>query len=79
MSEKKRLRFLKKIVLYNIVMLTLVTLAVLAVAWKTFEITSGTVTALVGAWSIELILNAFIKDGETKAETKKSNNTEGSI
>lgn len=64
MSEKKKTRFLKKIVMYSVAMLTVITITTLAICARAGEIASGTVTALCGAWGLELGLNAFIKKGE---------------
>ena len=65
-SRKERLRFLKKIMIYNLIMATIVTLATLYICYLSKEITGSVVTPLCALWSIELSLSAWIKIAEGK-------------
>lgn len=78
MNKKSKARFLKRIMVYSLVMATIVTLAALGICWRTGEITGAVVTALCSLWSIELALGAWIKITEGKAE-KNTKDKGGSI
>ena len=77
MNEKKKLRFLKKIMIYTLIMGTIVTLGTLVIAFMMKEINGSIITPLCAMWSIELSLSAWIKT----VEKKESNDEEpkGSI
>lgn len=82
MSKKKRIRFLKLVLIYSLVMATVITFGALLIGWRAVDISSGTVAALCGLWSIELGLSAFVKISEGKTlpkSTKTTNDTEESI
>ena len=85
MSEKKKRRFSKGVVLYCLLICTLITVVVLAISWRTGELNSGIVATLCGLWGGELLLlcvKRVITDaGETKhaqkpAETAKKEKVE---
>lgn len=65
-DKKERLRFLKKVMIYNLVMATIVTLAALYISYLAREISGSVVTPLCVLWSIELSLSAWIKITEGK-------------
>ena len=65
-NKRERLRFLKKIMVYNLAMATIVTLATLYICYLSKEITGSVVTPLCALWSIELSLSAWIKIAEGK-------------
>lgn len=72
-NKRERLRFLKKIMVYNLAMATIVTLATLYICYLSRDITGSVVTPLCALWSIELSLSAWIKitEGrEVKIEKK---------
>lgn len=56
MSEKKKRRFSKCVVLYCLAVCTLITVVVLAISWRTGELNSGIVATLCGLWGGELLL-----------------------
>lgn len=63
-KEKKTIRFLKKITVLCVIMNTIITLSALYICLIQSEISAGVLSALLGAWSIELALSAFIKNAE---------------
>lgn len=65
---KKNIRFLKKITILCVVMNTIITFTTLAICLLQREINAGILSALLGAWSIELGLSAFIKNSEKPQE-----------
>ena len=71
-SKKEKLRFLKKIIIYNLIMSTIVTLAALYVSYLARDITGSVVAPLCGLWGIELGLSAWIKitEGREVQENK---------
>ena len=89
MSEKKKRRFSKCVVLYCLVICTLITVVVLAISWRTGELNSGIVATLCGLWGGELLLLCVkrvtdagtLKKAQTPAdavrEEKGENNIDG--
>lgn len=65
-DKKERLRFLKKVMIYNLIMATIVTLAALYISYLAREISGSVVAPLCALWSIELSLSAWIKITEGK-------------
>lgn len=65
---KKNIRFLKKITILCVVMNTIITFTTLGICVLQREISAGILSALLGAWSIELGLSAFIKNSEKPQE-----------
>ena len=65
---KKNIRFLKKITILCVVMNTIITFTTLAICILQREISAGILSALLGSWSIELGLSAFIKNSEKQKE-----------
>ena len=80
-EKRERLRFLKKIMIYSLIMATVVTVGALYICYKSNEITGSVITPLCGLWSIEFSLSAWIKIAEGKEIKKKEENlfNEGSI
>ena len=70
-EKKERLRFLKKIMIYSLIMATITTLGALYICYKANEITGAVITPLCGLWSIELSLSAWIKIAEEKENIKE--------
>lgn len=77
MSTRKKMRFLKRVLLWCLIMGTVLTLGVLVVAWHVMELPEGSVAALAALWSVELVLSAIIKNGDKKSAD--NDDTEGSI
>lgn len=69
---KNKIRFLKKITVISIIMSMIITFSTLVLCFIQQEITAGILSALLGAWSIELCLTAIIKNNEWKEEKKIS-------
>lgn len=67
-EDKKKTRFLKKIMIYTLIMGTIVTLAALFICYLMREINGSVLTPLCALWSIELSLSAWIKITEKKDE-----------
>lgn len=65
-DAKERPRFLKKVMIYNLIMATIVTLAALYISYLARDISGSVVTPLCALWSIELSLSAWIKITEGK-------------
>ena len=65
---KKNIRFLKKITVLCVVMNMIITFTTLTICVLQREISAGILSALLGAWSIELGLSAFIKNSEKQQE-----------
>ena len=78
MSKKEKLRFLKLVMIYTLIMASIVTFGTLFICYRAGDISSGTVTALCGLWSIELSLSAWIKVSEGK-DIKKKKDEEMSV
>ncbi len=79
MSEKKKRRFSKGVVLYCLLICTLITVVVLAISWRTGELNSGIVATLCGLWGGELLLLCVkrVTDvGEAKRAQKPAENAE---
>ena len=68
---KNAVRFLKKVTVLSIIMNIIITFATLILCFLQREITAGILSALLGAWSIELALSALIKTNETKSDLHK--------
>ena len=77
-EEKKNTRFLKKITILCAVMNIIITVASLTISIIKMEISTGTLSVLLGAWSFELTLSAFIKKSENdkKVETEQDSTSE---
>ena len=71
MNKRKVLRFLKCVMLYALMMGAIVTIGTLFICYRAGEISGAIVTPLVGLWSIELALGAYIKVSEGKEVEKK--------
>lgn len=65
---KTRVRFLKKITILCIIMNLIITFITLYICLIQREISTGILSALLGAWSIELGLTALIKNTEAKED-----------
>ena len=65
---KKNIRFLKKITILCVVMNMIITFTTLAICVLQREMSAGILSALLGAWSIELGLSAVIKNSEKQQE-----------
>lgn len=79
MSEKKKRRFSKGVVLYCLLICTLITVVVLAISWRTGELNSGIVATLCGLWGGELLLlcvKRVADAGETKHAQKPAETAE---
>ena len=76
MNNKQKTRYLKKIVAYNMAMSTIVCLAILAICWRTGEMSAGVAGAVITPWAIENIVTMLIKKHDKDADTtiKKSIN-----
>ena len=70
---KTNIRFLKKITVLSVIMNMIITFSALFICYIQQEITSGILSALLGAWSIELCLTAIIKSNEQKDNSKEDN------
>ena len=70
---KKNIRFLKKIIILCLTANVFITLSTLFICIRANEISPGILTTLLGAWSIELALSAFIKGSESKKKVTESN------
>lgn len=70
---KNNVRFLKKITVLSVIMNIIITFSALYLCYKQNEITAGILSALLGAWSIELCLTAFIKNTEQKENSNTNN------
>jgi len=66
---KTKVRFLKKITILCIIMNLIITFITLYICLIQREISTGILSALLGAWSIELGLTALIKNTEAKEAT----------
>lgn len=79
MSEKKKRRFSKGVVLYCLLICTLITVVVLAISWRTGELNSGIVATLCGLWGGELLLlcvKRVLDGGEAKRAQKPAETAE---
>lgn len=65
---KTKVRFLKKITILCIIMNLIITFITLYICLIQREISTGILSALLGAWSIELGLTALIKNTEAKED-----------
>lgn len=65
---KNKIRFLKKITILCVIMNLIITLVTLFICLMQQEISAGILSALLGAWSIELGLTALIKNTESKED-----------
>ena len=69
-TAKPKTRYMKKIVLLCLSMLTGLTVACVALAWRAGEqLASETTVALCGAWGVEIGVLGKIKADETKQES----------
>lgn len=69
-STKPKTRYMKKIVLLCLSMLTGLTVACVALAWRAGEqLASETTVALCGAWGVEIGVLGKIKSDESKQES----------
>lgn len=66
-------KFLKRAVTLCLIMLSVISLGVLALAWHSGEqLSSATVASLVGAWCGELLMSLLKRKDDTKKETFNS-------
>jgi len=79
MSRKAKSRFLKRIMIYCMVMASLLTIGALYISLKTGSLDGGVVAPLAALWSIELALGAWLKVTEGKTLQKKQDDSEGGI
>ena len=64
-------RFLKNVVRLCLLMMTFITLAVVLLAWHSREqLSSTTVTALLGAWCGELLMSLIKRSKDSKNQNK---------
>ena len=64
-------KFLKRVVTLCLIMLSIITVGVLALAWHSGEqLSSATVASLVGAWCGELLMSLL----KRKEDNKQKNN-----
>lgn len=69
-TAKPKTRYMKKIVLLCLSMLTGLTVACVALAWRAGEqLDSDTTLALCGAWGVEIGVLGKIKSDESKQES----------
>lgn len=71
MQQKNNVRFLKKITVLSVIMNIIITISAIVLCFIVGEITAGHLSVLLGAWSIELTLSAFIKNSEVKQESQQ--------
>lgn len=70
-------KFLRNVVKLCLVMLSVITLGVLALAWHSGEqLSSSTVTALVGAWCGELLMSLIKRNNDNKKQELQQYNDE---
>lgn len=71
---RKNIRFLKKIIILCLIINIIITSVALFICITTNEISAGILGELLGAWSIELGLSAFIKNLECGSKNIKTEN-----
>lgn len=71
MSKKAKSRFLKRIMIYCLIMASILTLGTLCICLKVESIDAGIITPLAALWSLELVLGAWLKTSETKHAKKE--------
>lgn len=76
---KNKVRFLKKITILCVIMNLIITLVTLCICLMNQDISAGVLSALLGAWSIELGLTALIKNAESKEDKQNSEIEEKTI
>lgn len=70
MKIPKKHSFLRRTVLLCLVMMTVVTLGLLALAWHSGEqMNSTSVSVVMGAWCGELLMSLIKRRGDDKKET----------
>ena len=77
--------FSKKIVVYCVIVSTVITLVTLGICWRSCDISSGVLTALLGLWGGELLLlcvkriltgkNDICKDEKDNKEDERDDST----
>lgn len=72
-DKNKKIRFLKKITILCAIMNIIITFTSLALAILNRDLSTGTLSVLLGAWSFELTLSAFLKKSD---DSEKENNEE---
>lgn len=72
-EKNKKIRFLKKITILCAVMNIIITVTSLTLSVLNKELSTETLSVLLGAWSFELTLSAFIKKSN---DSEKAENEE---
>lgn len=81
-EKNKKIRFLKKITILCAIMNIIITVTSLTLCVLNRELSTGTLSVLLGAWSFELTLSAFIKksnDSEKTENEEKEDSQDTSI
>ena len=72
-EKNKKIRFLKKITILCAIMNIIITFTSLTLSILNMDLSTGTLSVLLGAWSFELTLSAFLKKSD---DSEKENNEE---
>ena len=72
-DKNKKIRFLKKITILCAIMNIIITFTSLTLSILNRDLSTGTLSVLLGAWSFELTLSAFLKKSD---DSEKENNEE---
>lgn len=72
MKKDKKHSFLKRVVTLCLIMMSIITVGVVALAWHSGEqLSSSTVASLVGAWCGELLMTLLKRNSDTKKEIEE--------